>query len=173
MQILFWGFFGIFYPEIDLGVWSAPANEVITPMVAALLALGLNETAYAAEIIRGGIQSVDRGQNEAAHSLGMTPALTMRRIILPQAMRVIVPPMGNETINMLKTTALVSVIAAAELMTQVQRIYSQNYQTIPLLIVASLWYLVLTSLLSIPQAYLERRYGRGTGVTRRLFGGVR
>ncbi|GAA4210910.1 amino acid ABC transporter permease [Streptosporangium oxazolinicum] len=184
VQILFWGFFGIFYAELELGIpftdlvlWSAPTNQVITPMVAALLALGLNEVAYAAEIIRSGIQSVDHGQTEAAHSLGMSPLQTMRRIILPQAMRVIVPPMGNETINMLKTTALVSVIAAAEMMTQIQRIYSQNYQTIPLLIVASIWYLVLTSLLSIPQAYMERRYGRGagrgSGALRRLVGGTR
>ena len=168
VQIIFWGFFGIFYADLSLGVpftdivwWSAPTSQVITPIVAALLALGLNEMAYASEIIRAGITSVDRGQSEAAHALGMTPALTLRRIILPQAMRVIVPPMGNETINMLKTTALVSVISAAELMTQVQRIYAQNYKTIPLLVVASLWYLALTTALSIPQAYLERRYGRG------------
>ncbi|MFF0309892.1 amino acid ABC transporter permease [Streptosporangium sp. NPDC004379] len=185
VQILFWGFFGIFYADIQLGVpftgivfWSAPTNQVITPMVAALLALGLNEMAYAAEIIRAGIQSVDHGQTEVAHSLGMSPLLTMRRVVLPQAMRVIVPPMGNETINMLKTTALVSVISAAEMMTQIQRIYSQNYQTIPLLIVASVWYLVLTTLLSVPQSYLERRFGRGVtgsgpGVFQRMIGGTR
>ncbi|MFJ2029544.1 amino acid ABC transporter permease [Streptosporangium sp. NPDC087985] len=185
VQIIFWGFFGLFYSDISLGIpftdvvfWSAPSSQVITPMIAALLALGLNEAAYAAEIIRAGIQAVDHGQTEAAHSLGMSPAQTMRRIVLPQAMRIIVPPMGNETLNMLKTTALVSVISAAELMTQVQRIYSQNFKQLPLLIVACVWYLVLTSLLSVPQAYLERRFGRGTlqqspGMFRRMFGRIR
>lgn len=112
--------------------------------------------------MRAGIQSVDIGQTEAAHSLGMRPVLTMRRIVLPQAMRVIIPPMGNETINMLKMTALVSVIAAHDLMSNIQDVYAQNYQVIPMLAVASIWYLALVSLLSIPQAWMERRYGRGT-----------
>jgi polar amino acid transport system permease protein len=104
----------------------------------------------------------------------MSPSLTMRRIVLPQAMRVIIPPMGNETINMLKTTALVSVISAHDMLFAVQEIYAQNYAVIPLLVVASCWYLLLTSVLSLPQGWLERRYGRGTttGVSplRRLLG---
>ncbi|MFE3373633.1 amino acid ABC transporter permease [Streptomyces sp. NPDC059173] len=169
VQIIFWGYAGALYKNVLIGIpfteitfFQADTNSLLTPAVAALLALGLNEAAYASEIVRAGIQSVDSGQAEAAHSLGMRPALTMRRIVLPQAMRVIIPPMGNETINMLKMTALVSVIAAHDLMSNIQQVYAQNYQVIPMLVVASLWYLALVSLLSIPQAWLERRYGRGT-----------
>ncbi|MFI8101218.1 amino acid ABC transporter permease [Streptomyces sp. NPDC086023] len=169
VQIIFWGYAAALYSQIKIGIpftgvtfVSWDTNAVLTPAVAALLALGLNEAAYASEIVRAGIQSVDPGQAEAAHSLGMRPGLTMRRIVLPQAMRVIIPPMGNETINMLKMTALVSVIAAHDLMSNVQEVYAQNYQVIPLLVVASCWYLALVSLLSVPQAWLERRYGRGT-----------
>ncbi|MFJ9342271.1 amino acid ABC transporter permease [Streptomyces sp. NPDC101733] len=170
VQIIFWGYAGALYKYLMIGVpftditfFSMETNSLLTPAVAALLALGLNEAAYASEIVRAGIQSVDPGQAEAAHSLGMRPALTMRRIVLPQAMRVIIPPMGNETINMLKMTALVSVISAHDLMSNIQDVYAQNYQVIPMLVVASLWYLALVTLLGIPQAWLERRYGRGTG----------
>ncbi|MFC8231082.1 amino acid ABC transporter permease [Streptomyces sp. NPDC057287] len=186
VQIIFWGYAGALYQHVKIGVpftditfVQVDTNDLLTPTVAALLALGLNEAAYASEIVRAGIQSVDVGQTEAAHSLGMRPALTMRRIVLPQAMRVIIPPMGNETINMLKMTALVSVIAAHDLMSNIQDVYAQNYQVIPMLVVASLWYLALVSLLSVPQAWLERRYGRGTGRTERatvlgrLLGGAR
>ena len=137
----------------------------MTGSVAALLALGLNEMAYASEIVRAGLLAVDDGQTEAAFSLGMTPAATTRRIVLPQAMRVIVPPMGNETITMLKSTALVSVISGHDLLTNLQNVYSQNFEVIPLLIVASIWYLVLTSLLSIPQSWLAttlQQQPRGT-----------
>ena len=182
VQIIFWGYLGALYPNVTIGIpftdvvlFSGRTGDVITAPIAALLALGLNEAAYAAEIVRGGVTSVDRGQTEAALSLGLSPSQTLRRVVLPQAMRVIVPPMGNEVITMLKTTALVSVIAGQDLMTVLQRIYSQNYQVIPLLVVASIWYLALTSLLSIPQAWLERRYGRGhlparAGVLTRLTG---
>jgi polar amino acid transport system permease protein len=114
------------------------------------------------EIVRAGILSVDEGQTDAAHALGMTRLLTMRRIVLPQAMRVIIPPTGNETISMLKTSSLVSVIAYTELLYSVQLIYAANYRQIPLLIVASLWYLIVTSILSVGQYYLERRFGRGS-----------
>src|SRR5205807_5141868 len=128
--------------------------------------LGLNEGAYMAEIVRAGIISVDEGQTDAAHSLGMTRLQTMRRIVLPQAMRVIIPPTGNETISMLKTSSLVSVIAYTELLYSVQLIYSGPssvgaFQQIPLLIVASLWYLIVTSVLTVGQYYLERRFARG------------
>jgi polar amino acid transport system permease protein len=126
-----------------------------------VLALGLNEGAYMAEIVRAGIISVEEGQTEAAQSLGMTRLLTMRRIVLPQAMRVILPPTGNETISMLKTTSLVSVIAVTELLYSVQLIYAVNYRTIPLLLVASIWYLIVTTVLSIGQYFVERYYGRG------------
>jgi polar amino acid transport system permease protein len=127
-----------------------------------MLALGLNEGAYMAEIVRAGFISVEEGQTEAAQSLGMTRLLTMRRIILPQAMRVIIPPTGNETISMLKTTSLVSVIAVTDLLYSVEIIYARTYQTIPLLIVASLWYLIVTSVLSFGQYYVERYYARGS-----------
>ncbi|MFC8364214.1 amino acid ABC transporter permease [Streptomyces griseorubiginosus] len=168
VQIIFWGYAAALYKYVKIGIpftdvtfFQTETNNLLTPAIAALLALGLNEAAYASEIVRAGIQSVDPGQAEAAHSLGMRPALTMRRIVLPQAMRVIIPPMGNETINMLKMTALVSVISAHDLMSNIQDVYAQNYQVIPMLVVASLWYLALVTVLSVPQAWLERRYGRG------------
>jgi polar amino acid transport system permease protein len=168
VQIVFWYFIAALYPSIDIGIpFGGPsfihldANQLIVKFVAAILALGLNEAAYMSEIIRAGIISVDEGQTDAAQALGMTRLQTMRRIVLPQAMRVIVPPTGNETISMLKTTSLVYVIALSELFYSVQLIYASNYKTIPLLIVASLWYLFLTSILSVGQYYLERYYGRG------------
>jgi polar amino acid transport system permease protein len=161
VQIIFWFNITALYPVIGLGGFTLNANALITPFVAAILALGLNEAAYMTEIVRAGILSVDEGQTEAASALGMSRLLTMRRIILPQAMRVIIPPTGNETISMLKTTSLVSVIAVTELLYSVQLIYSVNYRTIPLLMVASIWYLMVTTLLSIGQFYIERHFGRG------------
>jgi polar amino acid transport system permease protein len=166
-QLLFWNFLAALYPRLSLGIPFGPefvsfdTNTLINQFTACLLGLGLNEAAYMAEIVRGGLQSVEHGQTEAAGALGMSRAQTLRRIVLPQAMRVIIPPTGNETISMLKTTSLVVVIGYFELMTSVQRIYSTNFQTIPLLIVAALWYLALTSVLSIGQGFVERRYGRG------------
>ena len=167
VQLLFWSFISALYPRVSLGIPFGPqffhgdANALITPFVAAILGLGLNEAAYMAEIVRAGILSVDEGQTEAAHALGMTRLLTMRRIVLPQAMRVIVPPTGNETISMLKTSSLVSVIAYKEVLYSVQLIYAVNFRQIPLLLVASIWYLVVTTVLSIGQYYVERRFGRG------------
>jgi polar amino acid transport system permease protein len=167
VQIFFWYYIAALYPEINLGVPFGPAlvhinaNTAITPFIAGILALGLNEGAYMAEIVRAGIISVEEGQADAARSLGMTRLQTMRRIVLPQAMRVIIPPTGNETISMLKTSALLSTIAVAELLYSVDAIYSVNFKTIPLLIDASIWYLVCTSVLYVGQFYLERHYGRG------------
>jgi polar amino acid transport system permease protein len=168
VQIIFWYNIAALYPRIRLGIpFGGPAlinenaNTVITPFTAAILGLGLNEGAYMAEIVRAGVISVDEGQSDAARSLGMTRLQTMRRIVLPQAMRVIIPPTGNETISMLKTTSLASVIAVGELLYGAQIIYSVNFKTIPLLIVASLWYLACTSILYVGQYYLERHYGRG------------
>jgi polar amino acid transport system permease protein len=169
LQILFWGIgISALYPKISIGIpfggpviASGNANHLITLFVAAILGLGLNEGAYMAEIVRAGIISVDEGQHEAAASLGMTRLQTMRRIVLPQAMRVIIPPTGNETISMLKTTSLVSVIAYTELLYAAQLIYSVNFKTIPLLLVAAAWYLFFTTILSIGQYYLERYYARG------------
>jgi polar amino acid transport system permease protein len=169
VQILFWNFIAALYPVVSFGVpFGGPtlvdgsANSIITPIVAAILALGLNEGAYMAEIVRAGIISVDEGQTEASAALGMTRLQTMRRIVLPQAMRVIIPPTGNETISMLKTTSLVSVIAVSELLYSVQLIYSVSFKQIPLLMVAVVWYLIMTTVLSIGQYYLERHYARGS-----------
>jgi polar amino acid transport system permease protein len=167
VQLLFWYNIAALFPTIDLGIPFGPsfihahANTLITPLVAALFGLGLNEGAYMAEIVRAGIISVDEGQTEAAQSLGMTRLMTMRRIVLPQAMRVILPPTGNETISMLKNTSLVSVVAYTDLLYSAQQIYDVTYQTIPLLIVASIWYLVMTSVAYVGQYFIERRYGRG------------
>jgi len=170
VQILFWGFFGALYPTLFLGIpftgivfGHAATGRLYGAFVAAILALGLNEAAYAAELVRAGIISVDKGQYEAAHSLGMSGGQTMRLVVLPQAMRVIIPPMGNETISMLKTTALVSVISGRDLLTVIQQAYAQSFQIIPLLLVASIWYLFLTSIMSVGQYYLERHFGRGFG----------
>jgi polar amino acid transport system permease protein len=173
VQLLFWNFIAAVYPQITFGLpfVHLDANDLIKPFTAAILGLGLNEAAYMSEIVRAGILSVDEGQSEAAQALGMTRTQTMRRIVLPQAMRVIVPPTGNEIISMLKTTSLASAIAVTELLYAVQLIYAQNYKTIPLLIVASFWYLLGTTILSIGQYFLERRFGRGRSRAEQL--GVR
>ncbi|WP_326945301.1 MULTISPECIES: amino acid ABC transporter permease [unclassified Amycolatopsis] len=167
-QLIIWNFLALAYPRLGLGVPFGPefvswdTNQLITQFTASLLGLGLNEAAYMAEIVRGGIQSVDDGQLEAAGALGMSRTRTLRRIILPQAMRVIIPPTGNETISMLKTTSLVVVIGYFELMVAAQTIYSQNYKTVPLLITAAAWYLFMTSVLTLIQMQIEKRFSRGT-----------
>ena len=168
VQLVFWYNIAALFRIVSFGIPFGPsfasvnANAVVTPFLAAILGLGLNEAAYMAEIVRAGILSVDEGQNEAAAALGMSRMLLMRRVVLPQAMRVIIPPTGNETISMLKTTSLVSVIAGFELFTAGQRIYAANYKTVPLLIVVSLWYLLLTSVLTVGQYYLERHFAKGS-----------
>ena len=168
VQLLFWGYASALYPRLSLGVpfgpsfMSADVNHLITPVMAAILGLGLNEGAYMAEIVRAGILSVDSGQTEAAQALGMSRARTLRRIVLPQAMRVIVPPTANNTISMLKNTSLVSVLAFPELLYAAQLIYSDNFKTIPLLLTASLWYLVVTSVLTAGQYYLEQYFSKGS-----------
>ncbi len=167
VQIVFWSFIGLLYRYPGLGIPFGPtfvyfdANALIPVFVGATLGLGLNEAAYMSEIVRAGILSVDAGQTEAAEALGMTRMKVLRRIVLPQAMRIIIPPTGNEVISMLKTTSLVTIVAIHDLFGVVQFIYGNNFQQIPLLVVASLWYLVLTSVLSIGQHYIERRYSRG------------
>jgi polar amino acid transport system permease protein len=169
VQLLFWNFIAALYPVIAVGIpfggpqlVHAHANGLVTPFAAAILGLGLNEGAYMAEIVRAGILSVDDGQTDAAHALGMTRLQTLRRIVLPQAMRVIVPPTGNEAISMLKTTSIVSVIAYSELLYSAQLIYSVNYRQVPLLLVVCFWYLLFTTLLSGAQHLLERRLARAT-----------
>lgn len=172
VQLIFWFNLGALYPSLSLGVpfgveaYSAPTNQLINPYTAAILGLALNEAAYMAEIVRAGITSVDPGQVEAAQALSLKKSVLFRRIVLPQAMRVIVPPTGNETITMLKYTSLVSVIALPELLYSTQIISSQNFQVIPLLIVASLWYLLMVSILMVVQQQLERRFSRSTRVAR-------
>jgi polar amino acid transport system permease protein len=168
VQILFWSFIGALYRFIDIGVpfggpaiIHAKANDLISITVAVILALGLNEAAYMAEIVRAGFISVSEGQTEAAHSLGLSRLQTMRFVILPQAIRVIVPPTGNEVISMLKNSSLASVVAFQELLYSVQLIYAVTFQQIPLLIVVVIWYLVMTSVLYVGQYFIERRYGRG------------
>ena len=163
VQLLFWYNLAALYPTLTFGIpgLQLDANQLITPMTAAVLGLGLNQAAYQSEIVRAGVLSVDHGQGEAAEALGLTKLQTTRRIVLPQAMRVIIPPTGNETIGMLKSTALVSVLAVPDLLYSAQIIYSRNFLTIPLLIVASIWYFVVTTVLTIGQFYLERHYARG------------
>ncbi|TPI10500.1 amino acid ABC transporter permease [Mesorhizobium sp. B4-1-3] len=141
-------------------VFSVSTNDVMTPMVAAVVALSLHESGYMAEIVRGGLKSVNRGQGEAAACLGMSPGLSLRRIILPQAMRMIIPPTGNETINLLKTTSLVSIIAVGDLLYSAQSIYARTFETMPLLLVVTFWYLAVVSVMSVAQYYLERYYSR-------------
>lgn len=173
VQLLFWFNLAALYPTISFGVPFGPellsgsANDLITPFAAALLGLGLNEAAYMAEIVRSGILSVDEGQVEAAQALGLRKSTTMRRIVLPQALRVIIPPTGNETITTLKNTSLVSVISLPELLYSTQLIYSKNFRTIPLLIVATLWYLIVTTILTVGQHNLERYLGRSEATSNR------
>ncbi|MBZ9918031.1 amino acid ABC transporter permease [Mesorhizobium sp. BR1-1-12] len=182
VQLIFWYNLAFLIPEIVIGIPFGPtffrgsANDLITPYSAALLGLGLNEGAYMAEIVRAGIMSVDQGQQEAARALGMRPGQILRRIVLPQAVRVIVPPTGNETIGMLKMTSLVSVIALSDLLYSVQTISSRTFQTIPLLLVACVWYLAITSVLTAIQGRIEKRFARGDRTatvswSRRMFGG--
>jgi polar amino acid transport system permease protein len=149
-------------PFVDVYLYRARMVDFMTPFKAAFLGLALNEGAYMAEIVRAGILSVDEGQVDAAKALGMHPALTLRRIVLPQAMRVIIPPTGNEFISMLKTSSLASVVLYGELLRRAQDVYSTNLRTLELLLVASIWYLVLTSVASVGQYFLERRFARGS-----------
>src|SRR5439155_284493 len=162
VQIFFWFNLNLILPHIGIGIpftsiwWQVSTNTLITPFMAATLGLGLNEAAYMAEIVRAGIISVEHGQTEAAQALGMTRLEVMRRIVLPQAMRVIIPPTGNETISMLKTSSLASVTQFGELFRASELISAYNYRIIELLIVISMWYLICTSVLTVVQYYLER-----------------
>ncbi|WP_034915810.1 amino acid ABC transporter permease [Erwinia sp. 9145] len=168
VQLFLWYNVAALYPTLSLSlpwigeIWSAPANALISPFSAAVIALVMHQSAYAAEIIRAGIQSVGAGQIEAARALGYRPAQIFRHTILPQAMRAILPPAGNEVIGQLKTTAVVSVISLQDVLFSAQIIYQRTYEVIPLLLVATLWYLVLTSLLSVGQYYVERYFSRSS-----------
>ncbi|MER5945866.1 amino acid ABC transporter permease [Streptomyces sp. NPDC001904] len=158
VQLLFWFNIGALYPRL-LGVKTV---DLFGPVTVAIIGLTLHEAAYAAEVVRGGILSVDRGQVEAAQALGLSRYRRWRRIVLPQAMRAIVPPAGNMLIGTLKGTSIVSIIAVQDLLYSVQLVYHRTYQVIPLLLVATIWYIVVTSLLSVGQYYVERHYARGT-----------
>src|SRR6478735_640641 len=167
-QLVLWGLISVLYPKISAGVpfgpelFSLDTSSVVNATVAAILGLGLNESAYLAEIFRAGLKSVDRGQQEAAEALGMAKGKIMWRIILPQAMRIIVPPTGNETIGMLKTTSLVLAVPfTLDLTFATNALANRIYLPIPLLIVAAFWYLLVTSILMVGQHYLEAYYGKG------------
>lgn len=167
VQLIFFYNLSALLPQVSLGIPFGPefvifdTNSLITPLLAAILGLGLNEGAYMAEIVRGGLLSVDHGQREAGAAVGMTERRIMRRVVLPQAMRFIVPPTGNQIISMVKATALVSVIALSDLLYSAQMVYNRTFQTIPLLIVTCIWYLLVTSVLYVIQSRIERYYSRG------------
>ncbi|WP_443743647.1 amino acid ABC transporter permease [Sutterella sp.] len=162
VQLLFWYNLAALFPNLGIpGVWMVPTNDVITPLTAAIVGLSLNEGAYMGEIIRAGLQSVDPAQRETAEAFGMSRRQILFRVMLPQAMRSIIPPTGNQVISMVKATAMVSVIAMDDLLYSVQTIYNENFQIIPLLLVAVIWYLVITSVLTVVQAKIERHYRRG------------
>lgn len=164
VQLILWYNMSLVFENISLTlpwvgtVFSIPTNDVMTPISAAIIALSLHEAGYMAEIVRGGLNSVAAGQTEAALSLGMPPLLLTRRVVLPQAMRMIIPPTGNETINLLKTTSLVSIIAVSDLLYSAQSIYARTFETMPLLLVVTIWYLVVVTLMTLAQSYLEAHF---------------
>ena len=167
VQLFLWYNIAALYPTVSLSlpgigeVFNASSNALISPFSAAVIALVMHQSAYAAEIIRAGIQSVGNGQLEAARALGYTRSQIFQHTVLPQAMRAILPPAGNEVIGQLKTTAVVSVISLQDVLYSAQIIYQRTYEVIPLLLVATLWYLLLTSVLSVGQFYVERYFARG------------
>jgi polar amino acid transport system permease protein len=163
VQLMVWFNLGLVFEYINLGpIYKDYWSSFMTPLLTALLGLGLNEAAYMAEICRAGLLAVDEGQTEASHALGMSHGKTLRRIVIPQAMRVIVPPTGNEVINMLKTTSLVSAVQFYELLRQAQDIGQTSGAAVEMLFLAAAWYLILTTVFSIGQYYLERYYARGS-----------
>ncbi|MGO4665666.1 amino acid ABC transporter permease [Bosea sp. 2RAB26] len=164
LQLLLWFNLALVFPTIGIpGLVEWRTIDIIGPFMATLLGLGMNQGAYTAEVVRGGILSVDVGQTEAAKSIGMTQLTTLRRIVLPQAMRVIIPPVGNEVISMVKLTSIASVIQFSEILRNAQTIYYANARVIELLIVAAGWYLIVVTLLQIGQFFLERYFSKGRG----------
>ncbi|MBK0422091.1 amino acid ABC transporter permease [Leucobacter sp. CSA2] len=170
VQLTFWGLFAVIYPKLGIGLPGIPplfefdTKTVMTAFSLAIIGLALNEAAYMAEIVRAGLLSVDKGQDEAAVALGLGWWHTMTRVVLPQAMRVIIPPTGNEVISMLKTTSLVTAVPfTLELFTKQRDIAAVTYKPVPMLIVASIWYLVVTSILMVGQYYLEKHFAKGVG----------
>lgn len=164
LQLLLWFNLALVFPTLGIpGVIEFKTVDVMTPFLAALLGLGINQGAYTSEVVRAGLLSVDVGQYEAAKAVGMPRGLALRRIILPQAMRVIVPPIGNEFVGMIKLTSLASVIQYAEVLHSAQNIYYANARVIELLIVAAIWYLVAVTVLSFVQSRVELHYSKGAG----------
>jgi len=165
LQLLIWFNLALVFPTIGIpGLFSVNTVEVMTPFMAALLGLGIQQGAFTAEVVRAGLLSVDQGQYEAAQTIGMTRLQMLRRIIMPQAMRVIVPPVGNEFIGMVKLTSLASVIQYAEILHSAQNIYYANSRVIELLIVAAIWYLVVVTILSLIQGRIEKYFSKGVAV---------
>ncbi|MER7171360.1 amino acid ABC transporter permease [Streptomyces mesophilus] len=163
VQLFVWFNLGLVFEYVNLGpFYKDQWSDFMTPMLTALLGLGLNEAAYMAEICRAGLLSVDEGQTEASHALGMSHSKTLRRIVIPQSMRVIVPPTGNEVINMLKTTSLVSAVQYLDLFRVTQQIGERSTATVEMYFLAAAWYLVMTSILSVGQYYVERYYAKGS-----------
>ncbi|MGJ0191828.1 amino acid ABC transporter permease [Pantoea sp. RRHST58] len=169
VQLIFWYNLSTLFPTLSLTLpWTSVTwaswntNDLITPLTAAIAGLALNEAAYMAEIIRAGLLSVDNGQVETTQAFGMSRSRALRRIIIPQAMRAIIPPSGNQLISMIKATSLVSVIAMGDLLYSVQAIYNRTFEIIPMLMVAVIWYLLITSILNVGQSAIERYYARGT-----------
>lgn len=167
-QLLFWGLFAVLFPRLSLTIPFGPeivgleTKWIVTPAIAAVLGLGFNESAYLTEIFRAGFKAIDRGQTEAAEALGMSKARIWLRILMPQAMRTIIPPTGNETIGMLKMTSLVLAVPfTLDLMFATNAIANRIYLPVPLLMVAAFWYLAITSVLMVGQFWLERHFGRG------------
>lgn len=166
LQLLLWFNLALIFPTIGIpGIWEVDTVVVMTPFVAALLGLGINQGAYTAEVVRAGLISVDPGQFEAAQSIGMTYLKALRRVILPQAMKVIIPPVGNEFIGMIKMTSMASIIQYSELLYNAQNIYYANARVMELLIVAGIWYLAIVTILSLGQSRLEIRFARGSRKT--------
>ena len=164
LQLLLWFNLALVFPTLGIpGLWEVKTVAVMTPFLAALLGLGINQGAYTSEVVRAGLLSVDVGQYEAAKSIGMPRLLALRRVILPQAMRVIIPPIGNEFVGMIKLTSLASVIQYAEMLHNAQNIYYANARVIELLIVAGIWYIVVVTVLSLAQSRVEAYYARGAG----------
>lgn len=166
VQLIFWYNISALYPDFSIGIPFGPQfatldlNSIITPITAAILGLSLNEAAYMSEIFRGGLNGLPKGQIEAADALGLGSGTKVRRVILPQLLPVVIPPTWNQMIGMLKNTALISVIGASELLYSAQSIYARTYQTIPLLIVVSLWYLAISIVLTIVQRQIEKAVKR-------------
>lgn len=164
LQLLLWFNLALIFPSLAIpGLFEVRTVDVMLSFLAAFLGLGINQGAYTSEVVRAGLLSVDQGQYEAAKAIGMPRLLALRRIILPQATRVIVPPVGNELIGMVKTTSLASVIQVSEIMHNAENIYHANNRVIELLIVAAVWYLAIVSVLTILQARVERHFARGAG----------